>query len=168
MAALSVCFSISTRHLSSRLDANVWERAARSVALVFFFFFKSFFVFRPDLWQRRIQDGSPQPFLAFLFSDTSKRRQQPNQRGTVGNLDFFSRHLFFFSSIFIAGSRKKRRKKKGLKCECFFWKDSSVVSEDAVQFWLSILLCLCVLCLFVFALWSFERKKKITIIIIIT
>lgn len=76
--------------------------------------------------------------VSWLFcSQTLGDTDNTQTYGTVGNPDFFffPRHYFFNFFLFFAASRKKEKgKKKGFKCECFFWKGSSVVSEDAVQF----------------------------------
>lgn len=72
--------------------------------------------------------------VSWLFcSQTLGDTDNTQTNRTVGNPDFF----FFLVTIFFSflpQAEKRKGKKKGFKCECFFWKGSSVVSEDAVQF----------------------------------
>lgn len=73
--------------------------------------------------------------VSWLFcSQTLGDTDNTQTNRTVGNPDFFffPCHDFFF--FFCRKPKKEKGKKKGFKCECFFWKGSSVVSEDAVQF----------------------------------
>lgn len=130
MAALSVCFSISTRRC-----LVAWMRMCGNVqlgALLSSFFFSpscAVPTFDSEGFRNATLD------VSWLFcSQTLGDTDNTQTNRTVGNPDFFffPRHDFFF--FFAASRKKKREKKKGFKCECFFWKGSSVVSEDAVQF----------------------------------
>lgn len=134
MAALSVCFSISTRRCLvawMRMCGNVQLGALLSS----FFFFPLRVPYRP----LTAKDSGTQLLTFHGFSVLRHLETltilKPTGRLGIRTLFFFFflvTILFFF--FFVANRKKKREKKKGFKCECFFWKGSSVVSEDAVQF----------------------------------
>lgn len=109
---------------------NVQLGASLSSFLKFIYFF-NFFVFRPDLLTAEDSGTKLSTFRRSSVLGHFETLTVIKPTGWLEIWTFFSPHFLFFS---FARSQKKEKKKKGFKCECFFWKGSSVVSEDAVQF----------------------------------
>lgn len=110
MAALSVCFSISTRRC-----LVAWMRMCGNVQLGALL---SSFFFRPSCAVPTFDsEGFRNATLdvSWLFcSQTLGDTDNTQTNRTVGNPDFFffPRHYFYFFLIFAASRKKKREKKK--------------------------------------------------------
>lgn len=168
MAALLVSFSISTRHcpvdwVRMRGNVQLW-----SVVLVCFFFMSC-----PDRWQLRTLEWNTEcVFVCFgvFFFHVHRRRTEPRRgnnqtKWTVKNLDF--RYIKKNVLVMCLPGAQTNPGTSNVnvssgKVGCFFfcclWGYGSVLCH--LNEWLSILLCLCVLRLFVFALWIFWEEKK--------